>query len=341
MYVVLHGKCTGDKTNIRKRHFFLTEEILEANPSMLTYGASSLDARRALAFDHVPKLCTEAAAKAIKEWGQPKSKITHLMTCSTLDLSMPGMDCEIAKLLELDPSVQRSPFHVVGCHSGPQLLRLAMDIARCNKHARILIVWSEVNIFNFHGPSQDNLGSLVGQSLFAEGAAAVIVGADPKVPVERPLFQLIHGFQMSRFDARSPGCEILEMGQTICLPMELPSLVSKNIEDCLVKAMTPLGTTDWNSLFWIAHNAGPKVLDQIEVEIGLERQKLEVTRHVLSEYGHMGGVGVVFMLDEMRKRSLVERKATTGRGLDWGVMFGFGPGLTIETMVLHSVPLET
>lgn len=39
----------------------------------------------------------------------------------------------------------------------------------------------------------------------------------------------------------------------------------------------------------------------------------------------------------MRKRSAEEGLRTTGEGLEWGVLFGFGPGLTVETVVLHSV----
>ncbi|CAN1161777.1 Chalcone synthase 3 [Linum perenne] len=30
-------------------------------------------------------------------------------------------------------------------------------------------------------------------------------------------------------------------------------------------------------------------------------------------------------------------KLTNGEGLEWGVLFGFGPGLTVETVVLHSL----
>jgi chalcone synthase len=41
----------------------------------------------------------------------------------------------------------------------------------------------------------------------------------------------------------------------------------------------------------------------------------------------------------MRKNSVEEGKATTGEGLEWGVLFGFGPGLTVETVVLHSIPV--
>jgi chalcone synthase len=71
----------------------------------------------------------------------------------------------------------------------------------------------------------------------------------------------------------------------------------------------------------------------------LEKEKMRATRHILSEYGNMSSACVLFILDEMRKRSAEEGKATTGEGLEWGVLFGFGPGLTVETVVLHSVPL--
>ncbi len=48
----------------------------------------------------------------------------------------------------------------------------------------------------------------------------------------------------------------------------------------------------------------------------------------------------MFILDEIRKRSVEEGKATTGGGLDLGILSGLGPGLTVETVVLHSVPME-
>lgn len=54
------------------------------------------------------------------------------------------------------------------------------------------------------------------------------------------------------------------------------------------------------------------------------------SRHVLSEYGNLAGASVLFVSDEMSK--------TTGEGFDWGVLLGFGPGLTFETLFLRSLP---
>ncbi|KAL9247799.1 hypothetical protein vseg_021189 [Gypsophila vaccaria] len=331
-----------DKTMIRKRHFYLTEEILKANPNMLTYGDASHDFRRKMTVDYLPKLGEEAALKAIKEWGLPKSNITHLIVYNTLAMSMPGADYELARALELGPEVHRTVMYLVGCHAGPHILGHAKNIAENNKGSRILVVCAETTVVNFHGPSEAQIDSLVGQALFGDGAAAVIVGAEPDLSIERPWFQLVKGIQSTIPNTNEAAAsEILNMGQTFHLRKDLPCLISDHVVDSLVKLFSPIGVHDWNSIFWIAHNGGPAVLNGVESQLGLKKDKLEVSRHVLSEFGNMSSVGVLFMMDEMRKRSLQQGKTTTGFGHEWGVMFGFGPGLTIEALALRSLPTMT
>nr|WNX29020.1 chalcone synthetase [Rhododendron delavayi] len=327
-----------EKSMIKKRYMYLTEEILKENPSVCEYMAPSLDARQDMVVVEVPKLGKEAATKAIKEWGQPKSKITHLVFCTTSGVDMPGADYQLTKLLGLRPSVKRLMMYQQGCFAGGTVLRLAKDLAENNAGSRVLVVCSEITAVTFRGPSDTHLDSLVGQALFGDGAAAVIVGSDP-LPVERPLFQLVSAAQtiLPDSDGAIDG-HLREVGLTFHLLKDVPGLISKNIEKSLVEAFTPIGISDWNSLFWIAHPGGPAILDQVELKLGLKEEKLGATRHVLSEYGNMSSACVLFILDEMRRKSLEEGRGTTGEGLEWGVLFGFGPGLTVETVVLHSVP---
>ena len=83
--------------------------------------------------------------------------------------------------------------------------------------------------------------------------------------------------------------------------------------------------------FGLLIQEAPAILDVVETKLNLDKKKLEVTRHVLSEYGNMSSACVLFILDEMRNKSLKGEKATTGDVLEWGVLFGFGMGLTIQT----------
>ncbi|KAF6165240.1 hypothetical protein GIB67_030422 [Kingdonia uniflora] len=327
-----------EKSMIKKRYMHLDEEILKENPNMCEYMAPSIDARQDMVVVEVPRLGKEAATKAIKEWGQPKSKITHVVFCTTSGVDMPGADYQLTKLLGLRPSVKRLMMYQQGCFAGGTVLRLAKDLAENNAGARVLVVCSEITAVTFRGPSDSHLDSLVGQALFGDGAAAVIVGADPDMSVERPLFELVSAGQTILPDSEGAiDGHLREVGLTFHLLKDVPGLISKNIEKSLTEAFTPIGIKDWNSLFWIAHPGGPAILDQVELKLGLKEEKLRSTRHVLSEYGNMSSACVLFILDDMRKKSLEEGRATTGEGLEWGVLFGFGPGLTVETVVLHSV----
>ncbi|XP_061994556.1 polyketide synthase 5-like [Rosa rugosa] len=327
-----------DKSMIKKRYMYLTEEILKKNPSMCEYMAPSLDARQDMLVVEIPKLGKEAATKAITEWGQPKSKITHLVFCTTSGVDMPGADYQLTKLLGLRPSVKRLMMYQQGCFAGGTVLRLAKDLAENNRDARVLVVCSEITAIIFRGPPSDtHLDNLVGQALFGDGAAAIIVGADPLPEIEKPLFEVVSAAQTILPDSDGVmELHLREVGLTFHLLKDVPGLISKNIEKSLNEAFKPLNITDWNSLFWIAHPGGPAILDQVEAKLGLKPEKLEATRHILSEYGNLTSACVLFILDEVRRKSAADGHKTTGEGLEWGVLFGFGPGLTVETVVLHS-----
>ncbi|GAB4847377.1 Chitin synthase, class 2 [Ancistrocladus abbreviatus] len=330
-----------DKSMIKKRYMYLTEEMLKQNQNLCAYMASSLDTRQDMVVVEVPKLGKEAAQRAIKEWGQPKSKITHVIFCTTSGVDMPGADYQLTKLLGLKPSVKRFMLYQQGCFAGGTVLRMAKDLAENNRGARVLVVCSEITAICFRGPTDTHLDSMVGQALFGDGAAAIIVGADPDESIERPLFQMVWTAQTLLPDSEGAiDGHLREVGLTFHLLKDVPGLISKNIEKALTDAFDPLGISDWNSLFWIAHPGGPAILDQVEDKIGLNKDKLRATRDILSEYGNMSSACVLFILDEMRKKSVEEGKSTTGEGLEWGVLFGFGPGLTVETVVLHSVPVK-
>ncbi|KAJ3669389.1 hypothetical protein LUZ60_011339 [Juncus effusus] len=329
-----------DKSMIKKRYMHLSEEILAENPNICAYMEPSLDARQDIVVVEVPKLGKDAAVKAIKEWGQPKSKITHLIFCTTSGVDMPGADYQVTKLLGLRPSVKRFMMYQQGCFAGGTVLRMAKDLAENNRGARVLVICSEITAVTFRGPSESHLDSLVGQALFGDGAAALIVGSDPDTDIERPLFQLVSAGQTILPDSEGAiDGHLREVGLTFHLLKDVPGLISKNIEKSLVEAFTPIGISDWNSIFWVAHPGSPAILDQVEAKLELQKEKMHATRHILNEYGNMSSACVLFILDEMRRRSAKEGKATTGEGLEWGVLFGFGPGLTVETVVLHSVPI--
>ncbi|OMO55636.1 hypothetical protein CCACVL1_27144 [Corchorus capsularis] len=327
-----------ERSAIQKRYMHLSEDMIKENPNLSIYRAPSLDVRQEILITEVPKLGKEAALKAIKEWGQPLSNITHLIFCTSCCATAPTADYHFANLIGLKPSIQKFFIYGQGCYAAGTALRLSKDLVENNVDSRVLIVCSELMLGCFHAPSETHLDILVGSAIFSDGAAALIVGANPDTNKnERPLFEIISANQTVIPDSETMmHGKICEMGINYYISKELPKYIANNIEQCLIEMFTPFGINDWNTLFYAVHNGGPAVLRGIEEKLGLDKDKLEASWHVLREYGNMWSPSVLFALDKMRKMSIKQGKSTTGQGLEWGVLLALGPGLTVETVGLRS-----
>ncbi|BAF21744.1 bisdemethoxycurcumin synthase-like [Oryza sativa Japonica Group] len=316
-----------------KRFFHHTEEMINAHPEFLDRATPSLDARLEIAAAAVPELAATAAARAIVQWGRPATDITHLVVTTNAGAHAPGADVRLAALLGLRPTVRRTMIHLNGCSAGAAALRLAKDLAENSRGARVLVACVELTVLTFRGPYSPH--TVTCQALFGDGAGAVIVGADAARPVEHPLFEMVSASQ-----TLIPGTEhvitmqLTEHGLDGDIDTkELVPLAANNVKQCLSDALTPLGLDggEWNDLFWAVHPGSPLILDHIESALQLKQGKLAASRKVLRENGNMLGSTLIFVLEEQRRRMEEE-----GDGAEWGVMLGFGPGFTIETMVLHA-----
>ncbi|CAL9118188.1 unnamed protein product [Musa textilis] len=332
---------SGEKTMIRKRYMFLNEEILKANPSVAECMAPSLDVRRDILAVEVPKLAKEAAVKAIEEWGHPKSRITHLVFCTTVSFDSPGHDNELVKLLGLSPSINRFALSQNGCFAGGTVLRLAKDLAENNRGARVLVVCSEHTAVTFRGAVETHLDNLVGQALFGDGTAAVIIGADPDpatgVPFPARLGQPDPPPRLRRRHRGPP-----QGGRP-----HLPSAQGRAQDHCQ------------------EHRAesqrGLRAVGDQRLELHLLDRAPRRTRDPRRDGGQAGAGEGKAAGDEAgddRVREHVQRlravhprrdEEAVGRGREGdhrrgvgvGVLYGFGPGLTVETVVLHSVAISS
>ncbi|KAJ7569025.1 hypothetical protein O6H91_01G057800 [Diphasiastrum complanatum] len=251
---------------------------------------------------------------------------------------MPGADFRLAKMLGLRPTVKRVMLYQQGCYAGATVLRIAKDLAENNKGARVLVTCSEVTAVTFRAPSENHLDGLVGSALFGDGAAALIIGSDPAAQVERPLFEIHWAGQMvlPESDGAING-HLREAGLIFHLLKDVPGLISKNIDKVLAEAMEYAHFPSYNDLFWAVHPGGPAILDQMEAKLGLSMDKLQASRDILASYGNMSSASVLFVLDRIRRRSEEMQLPSNGEGCEWGFVIGFGPGLTVEALMLRTI----
>ncbi|KAI9120256.1 hypothetical protein K1719_007289 [Acacia pycnantha] len=108
---------------------------------------------------------------------------------------------------------------------------IAMDIYKNNTCSRCLLL---DHCLTFSRPSETHL-----VALFGDGAAAIIVGADPDTSVERPVFQLVSAAQTILPDSGDAiKLALREAGLTFHQEKHVPDIISENIEKCLVEAFT-------------------------------------------------------------------------------------------------------
>uniref|UniRef100_N1R3C1 Chalcone synthase n=1 Tax=Aegilops tauschii TaxID=37682 RepID=N1R3C1_AEGTA len=223
----------------------------------------------------------------------------------------PGTDVRLVSLLGLRHDVLAHRLQLNGCASGCAALRLAKDLAENNRGARILVACVELTVTAFRAPHEaDTFDTLIPQGLFGDGAGAVIVGADPDVH-ERPLFEMVSASQYVIPDTEH--MPTMQLGRAIIQ-----------------------GVVHWNNLFWAVHPGSSAMLDHIVTALRLAPGKLAASRTVVREFGNMLGATVIFVLDEVRRQRVDRDGEGAAADEDWGVMMGFGPGFTVETMLLHA-----
>ncbi|KAL6644334.1 hypothetical protein ACP70R_015942 [Stipagrostis hirtigluma subsp. patula] len=331
-----------DKTMVEKRHLYVSDDMLRSNPAITSYKSPSFTLRQQLADEGVPKLGAEAALSAISDWGKQASDITHLVFCTSSSGGFPGADWELVQLLGLPSSTKRVMLYQAGCHCGAAALRISKDLAENNPGARVLVVCSEVIAQGLRGPSESHIGNLIGQAIFGDGAGAVVVGSNPAGD-ERAMFELVWASQEIVPGTREGIVATLrDEGLVFTLhrnvPLYVSSSVGRAVERALQEVSGAAAAPDLNEeVFWVVHAGGREILDRVQAALGLREGKLAAARSTMRQYGNTWSSSVILVMEEMRRRSEEQGLRTAGEGLDWGLLIGFGPGITVETILLRAL----
>eukprot|EP00850_Spirogloea_muscicola_P021993 SM000271S10032 [mRNA] locus=s271:99953:101814:- [translate_table: standard] len=308
-------------SGITKRHLAVPYSEYRSNPNLNTVGAPSLNDRVALFEMHGPKLAQQAAEKAIADWGGDKSQITHLLTYSTSGMLCPGLDLRLIKSLGLSKTVKHFFTSYMGCHAGLIGWRPSTYI------------WQGQHNSN-HAQAQppepgQPINNVIVATIFGDGASAMVVGARP-TKRESPIYE-IHRSATSYIDDCDEAitARVTEAGLRAGLQRNVPQLVGDAV-DPFVRQL--VGKLDYETeLLWALHPGGRAIVDATEKGCKLSPTKLQVSRHILDQYGNMSAATVLFVLDQVRK----DNPSTENGGKKWTLALTFGPGISIDGTLLR------
>ena len=302
------------ETNLEDGEFF--------NKDFLT-NSPGTKVRNDIYIAEAPKLAKKAAQEVIKTWNRDPKEITHIISVSCTGVMAPGIEFILQQELNLPSTVQRIGLNFMGCFGAFRALAVANSIAKENSKNRILVVCTELCSLHFQVAFKTDI--LIGNALFADGAAATIVGAQIREQ-ETPLWSIekltSHAIENSQ---DKMTWTISDNGCVMSLSKEIPKIIEQNAP-AIISSI--LNKEDFNNFTWAIHPGGKSIVEAIEKSCCLKKEQTKASWKILNDYGNMSSATFLFVLKELAK-NIKEHKNVIG--------LGFGPGLSLETILLEAV----
>jgi predicted naringenin-chalcone synthase len=225
------------------------------------------------------------------------------------------------------PALRRTSILGMGCYAAfPGLLRASEAvIARPGSTALVLAV----ELCSLHFQMDESLENIVSTALFADGAAAALVTSRAPVSYPRPVPHIVDALTFcdyTTFDHMA--FHLTNFGFQMRLSAYVPELLAAKIENFVDTLLGRNRLSRESVRWWGIHPGSSKILDHVQERLGLSDAQLAPSRTVLRDYGNMSSPTILFVLD------VLQREQPPARG-DYGVLMAFGPGLTMESLLVQ------
>lgn len=259
-----------------------------------------------------------------KRPGFDNQHITHLIVVSCTGMYAPGLDIDLVKALNLNSSVQRTAINFMGCYAAFNGVKTAHHICQSQREAKVLVVCTE--LCSLHFQKENNEDNWLANALFADGSAALLMENTPApgVNLKPTSFYCDLALQGEEDMAWAIGDRGFEMR----LSSYIPNVIRTGIHQLTMALLQHTASTVADIEYFAIHPGGKKILEVIEEELGLTKDHNRFAYNILRQYGNMSSPTVLFVLASI---------AETLNGVDNGkkvLSFAFGPGLTLESMLL-------
>lgn len=273
---------------------------------------------------HAATLSVQAVYNAIGDRYRG-SDFSHLITVCCTGMYAPGLDLEIMERCSIPRSVHRLSLNFMGCYAAINALRTAEALCNSAPDARVLVVCIELCSLHFQKTySEDNL---LANALFSDGAAAVVI---EKRPSHSTGLRLVQFNSMIADDGHNDmAWNVGDHGFEMKLSSYIPDLIRDGVRELGERCLSDAGLRVEDVAYFAIHPGGKRILDAVEEQLRIPGDRNHFARDVLRDCGNMSSPSVLFVL-----KRIWDSLAKTDIGKHM-LAFAFGPGLTLESMVLQ------
>jgi alkylresorcinol/alkylpyrone synthase len=286
----------------------------------------STEARNTAYMERALPLGQETIARCLEHAGVPARAVDDFFVVSCTGFDIPGLDLRLAGRLGMRPELRRTCVLGMGCYGAFPALQRARE-AVAHQPGRLALVLA-LELCSLHLQDDDSLENMVVSALFADGAAAALIGepAASAAPAGPRLVDAATFCDYATFDHMA--FHVTDHGFQMRLSAYVPDVLAANIEAFVDPLLARNGLRREQVAFWGVHPGGSKILDYLQQRLALPEAQMDYSRAVLREYGNMSSPTILFVLDQ------IQRCGRPAPG-DYGLLMAFGPGLTMEAALVR------
>ena len=242
-----------------------------------------------------------------------------VVTCT--GYGTPGLDVLLARDIGLRDDVQRLQIGHMGCYAALPALAAVSDAVTARDRVGVLV---SVELPSLHvQPPGHGLDQIVAHALFADAAAAVSM-----TPGKSGLRFVDIAAVTDTASADLMTWDVTDLGFQMGLSPRVPDVLRRHAAPLVERLLAPYGLRTADVSGWAIHPGGPRILEVVADELGLDGSEIGESAGVLASFGNCSSATVLLVLQELVARRSLEAG-------DPVVAMAFGPGLTLYAALLR------
>jgi predicted naringenin-chalcone synthase len=256
--------------------------------------------------------------------GVTPDEITDFVVVSCTGFSIPGLDLLIAHDLGMRAHLNRTCVLGMGCYGAFPGIRLAWDSIKAHRDGLALVL--SVELCTLHLQFDNSVETVVSTSLFADGAAMMLISGDNSTSSGPTLIDHEAYCDYQTLDDMS--FTVTDEGFYMYLSSYVPDVLKANIESFISRLLARNNLCREDVKFWAIHPGSKKIVQHIQQQLELTDAQVQNSLEVLQNNGNMSSATVLFVLNCIMQ-------SDSPQPGDYGVMMAFGPGLTMESLLIR------